>query len=169
MSHPPIHVRCAAVLLTGLLMTQPLAAQKHAKRLEREQVAGMDEQWRSAILADDAGSMDKLLSDDYLGITGAGQAVTKMQQLDRMRSRSLALTRIDLSDVKIKVLGQVAIVTSIAELDGTMDSKPVHGAFRSTRVYQRLPGGTWKLTNFEATRVHRSRGPADMQPAADTH
>ena len=34
--------------------------------------------------------------------------------------------------------------------------EPMHGTYRYTRVYSRLPSGTWKITNFEATRV----GPA---------
>lgn len=123
----------------------------------------MDSQWRTAILADDTALMDKLLSDDYLGITNTGQAITKLQQLDRMRSRSLALSKLDISDIKVKLLGPVAIVTSIADIEGLMDSKPVHGSFRSTRVYQRLASGSWKLTNFEATRVHGPHTQAAME------
>jgi len=33
--------------------------------------------------------MDKLLSDDYIGITMTGQVNTKAQQLDRMRMHRL--------------------------------------------------------------------------------
>jgi ketosteroid isomerase-like protein len=158
--------RVSALLLATLLAAQPLVAQKHAKRLAREEVSSLDGQWRSAILADDAAAMDRLLSDDYLGITGSGQAVTKLQQLDRMRNRSIALTRLELSDVKVKLLGAVAIVTSIADIDGTMDMKPMHGSFRSTRVYQKLASGSWKLTNFEATRVRKQNSQAEIQPAS---
>ena len=157
--------RVSALVLVTLMAAQPLIAQKHGKRLAREEVTSMDEQWRAAILADDTGAMDKLLSDDYLGITGSGQAVTKLQQMDRMRSRSIALTRLELSDVKVKLVGAIAIVTSIANIDGMMDAKPMHGSFRSTRVYQKLASGSWKLTNFEATRVHNQRG-AGIQAAA---
>lgn len=157
--------RLSALVLLGALAAPPLVAQKHGKKLAREQVIGLDEQWRKAILADDTGSMDRLLSDDYLGVTGNGQAVTKLQQLDRMRNRSIALTRLDISDVKLKVHGPVAIVTSTAEIDGTMDSQPMRGSFRSIRVYQRTAGGAWKLTNFEATRI-RGQHQADMEPAA---
>ena len=35
-----------------------------------------------------------------------------------------------------------------------------------TRVYQKLASGSWKLTNFEATRVHPAREHADIQPTA---
>jgi ketosteroid isomerase-like protein len=58
-----------------------------------------------------------------------------------------------LSDIKIKVVGPVAIVTSRAEVEGTGEGGEINGDFRYTRVYQRLPNGVWKITNFEATRV----------------
>ncbi len=80
---------------------------KHKEDLKR-QVEKLEETWRAAQLSDDADTMDKLLSDDYVGITMSGQVVTKMQQLDRMRTRTLALTKIQLDDVKIKVNGSTA-------------------------------------------------------------
>lgn len=127
----------------------------HRKRKElyKEQVEQMEQAWRTAQLANDVSTMDKLLSDDYVGISMNGQVVTKLQQLDRMRNRQLELTKIDLDEVKIKLLGTTAIVTSLVNIDGTMDGENIHGTYRYTRVYTHLPSGAWKITNFEATRV----------------
>jgi ketosteroid isomerase-like protein len=130
----------------------------HPKRKDqyKHQVEKLEEAWRVAQLNVDVDAMDRLLSDDYVGITMSGQVVTKTQQLERMRNRNLVLSKISLDDVKVKLIGTTAIVTSLADVDGTSDGEPMHGTFRSTRVYSRLPSGTWKITNFEATRV----GPA---------
>jgi ketosteroid isomerase-like protein len=111
--------------------------------------------------------MDRLLSEDYVGITMTGQVVTKMQQLDRVRNRNLVLDKIDFEDVKVKLIGPTAIVTSLADVDGTNDGQPMHGRFRSTRVYSRLPNGTWKITNFEATRVGPM--PGERSPHIENH
>ncbi len=137
----------------ALLLAMPLCAapKPHHAPKTRDVIEAIDEQWRTAQTSGDAAAMDKLLSDDYLGITGFGQVVTKAQALDRMRARTTMITRLDVSDVKIKVVGAVAIVTSLAELEGTIDGKAIHGKYRSTRIYQRLPSGAWKLTSFEAT------------------
>jgi ketosteroid isomerase-like protein len=147
-------------LVLGMLAGLPFlltarADVPHPKRKEeyKHQVEKLEEAWRTAQINGDAVAMDKLLSDDYVGITMTGQVVTKMQQLDRMRNRQLVLTRIVLDDVKVKLIGTTAIVTSLADVDGTNDGAPMHGTFRYTRVYSRLPSGTWKITNFEATRV----------------
>jgi len=144
------------MVLYGAAISLPARADvPHPKRNEeyKRQVETMEEAWRVAQLSGDADAMDKLLSNDYVGITMTGQVVTKMQQLDRMRNRSMVLTKIVLEDVKVKLIGTTAVVTSLADVEGTNDGEPMHGMYRYTRVYSRLPSGTWKITNFEATRV----------------
>jgi ketosteroid isomerase-like protein len=136
----------------------PLHEKKHAAK---QQVEAMEEQWRKAQLGGDVATMDKLLSDDYIGISMTGQVNTKAQQLDRMRMHKVALTRLDLGDRQVKLIGSIAIVTSRAEVEGTNDGAPVKGTYRYTRVYQRLPSGDWKITSFEATRVPGPRNTTD--------
>jgi ketosteroid isomerase-like protein len=154
----------AWVMLATCSLAQPGRADgPHPKRKDqyKHEVEKLEEVWRVAQLNDDVAAMDKLLSDDYVGITMSGQVVTKMQQLDRMRNRSTVLTKITLDDVKVKLIGTTAIVTSLAQVDGTMDGAPMHGDYRYTRVYSRLPTGAWEITNFEATRVGMPPPPGD--------
>jgi ketosteroid isomerase-like protein len=109
--------------------------------------------------------MDSLLSDDYIGISMTGQVNTKAQQLDRMRMKKVVLTRIDLGEMQVKMVGSIAIVTSRAEVEGINDGMPIRGTYRYTRVYQRLPSGGWKITSFEATRVPGSNNRNDNSKA----
>jgi len=154
-------LRLIAGLLAWLVLAGPALAPAarangpHPKRKDqyKHQVEQLEEEWRTAQLNGDADAMDKLLSDDYVGITMTGQVVTKMQQLDRMRNRNLVLSKISLDDVKVKLIGTTAVVTSRADVEGTDEGAPMHGTYRYTRVYSRLPTGAWKITNFEATRV----------------
>lgn len=140
-----------AVLLASAASASAFWAPKH-KRDVRAEVTLVDKQWQNAQLNNDAVALEKLLSDDYLGITGNGSMFTKQQQLDRVKARQLQFDKLDISDLKIKIPGPgTAIVTSTAELDGMIDGHKVHGVFRSMRVYQRLANGAWKMTNFEAT------------------
>jgi len=160
---------CAAMLAGSSLLAQPKHPHpKHKEDLKR-QVEKLEETWRLAQLNGDVDAMDRLLSDDFIGITMSGQVVTKMQQLDRMRTRKLSVSKIKLDDVKVKLIGQTAVVTSRAEVEASNEGEPIRGIYRYTRVYSRPPGGTWKITNFEATRVgeppaaRRARG---MEPPA---
>jgi len=142
-------------LAFGLAVTPLHAGPHRGARTMRDQIEALETQWKKSVLANDIDAMDHLLSDDYLGITANGQVVTKPQQLDRMRTRNFAINSLDVSDVKIKLISQhAAIVTSLAQVEGTNDGHPLHGSFRYTRVYQRLPGTSiWKITSFEATHV----------------
>ena len=109
--------------------------------------------------------MDKMLSDDYIGISMTGEVDTKAQQLRRVADRRMMLTRIELSDMKVKLVGAVAIVTSRARVEGTNDGISVRGMYRYTRVYHRLSTGQWKITSFEATREHRSHSQIEGERA----
>jgi ketosteroid isomerase-like protein len=132
----------------------PLHEKKHDAK---KQVEALEEEWRTAQLAGDVTAMDKLLSDDYIGISITGQVNTKAQQLDRTRNHKFVLSKLDLGEMQVKMVGSIAIVTSRAEIEGTNEGNPMKGTFRYTRVYQRLPSGGWKITSFEATRVPESR------------
>lgn len=138
----------------------------HGKKLNpKEQVELLEEQWRVAQLAGDTATMGKMLSDDYVGISMSGEVDTKAQQLRRVTDRRLVLTKIELSDRKVKMVGEVAIVTSRALVEGTNDGVSMQGMYRYTRIYRHLPTGQWRITSFEATREHRHREHADGETA----
>lgn len=143
------------MLLLSIGMAQAGAsAVRHAKKTARkQQIAELEEQWRVASLNDDIPTLDRMLSDDYVGISWTGQMNTKTVQLDMMRNRALLLTKLDLSDTKTKTVGSVAIVTALANVEGVDEGKDMKGLFRYTRVYRRLANGGWQITNFEATRL----------------
>jgi ketosteroid isomerase-like protein len=147
----------AALCACSTAVAQPHHPKGDPKRVERAHIEQLEQQWRTAELNADVVGMDKLLSDDFLGITAVGEVNTKQQFLDRMSNRSITLSTLEMSEQKIKLVGQVAIVTSLAQVDGTSDGQPLTGRFRYTRVYQRLPGDQWRVTNFEATRIPARR------------
>jgi ketosteroid isomerase-like protein len=159
-------MRALLLGLTVAFIALPMHAGPHrGARTMRDQIEALETQWKKAALANDIEAMDHLLSDDYLGITANGQVVTKPQQLDRMRTRTFAISTLQVSDVKIKLISQhAAIVTSLAQVEGTNDGRPLHGSFRYTRVYQRIPNDGWKITSFEATHVPNHVTEADANP-----
>ena len=145
---------CAILfLLLGAGPPAEAHSQRPNKHDERRQLETLEGQWRQAEISGDVAALDRLLSDDFVGISMSGEVNTKSQQLNRMRSRALVLTRLELDDMKIKLLGQVAVVTGRARVEGTSDGSSLKGNFRYTRVYLRQPGGAWKVTNFEVTRI----------------
>jgi ketosteroid isomerase-like protein len=137
----------------GLLCGLALHGPHHPQKMAKQQIEELEQQWRTATLNSDIAAMDSLLSEDYVGISWTGQVNTKAMQLDRVRTKTFSIVKLDLLDSRVKVVGNVAIVTSLAQLEGSNDNVPFRGMFRYTRVYQRVPSGAWKITNFEATRI----------------
>ena len=147
------HVPVCVLLLVCFLALPTSADAWDAKRDVKRQIEVLEQQWRTAQLTGDIATMDHMMSDDYVGITMTGQVTTKVQQLARLRNHTFVLTRLDMQEMKIKLVGQVAIVTVRARVEGTSEVRPIDGEYRYTRIYHQLPSGTWKITNFEATRL----------------
>jgi ketosteroid isomerase-like protein len=158
---------CAILAGIAIVPAVAVAIVPHHKGHDLKlQVELLEDQWRRAQLTGDVATMDKLLSDDYIGISMNGQVHTKAQQLERLRTRRVALTKLELSEMKVKLIGSIAIVTSRAEVEGTSDGVSVRGIYRYTRVYQRLDSGAWKITSFEATRTPQPKTVNEPPPPA---
>lgn len=146
-------VQVGRLLIVCLLLLPVQAHAGQAKRDVKREIEKLEDEWRTAQLSGDISTMDRMLADDYVGITMTGQVTTKVQQLARLRSRTLVITRLDLQDRKVKLAGQVAIVTVKARVEGRSDVRRIDGEYRYTRIYHQLASGAWKITNFEATRL----------------
>jgi ketosteroid isomerase-like protein len=128
-------------------------AQRHEYHHEIDQV---EEAWRTAILKGNSAALAALLADDYTGITAKGAIQTKDQAVANLRSGTLQLTVLNISDRKVRVYGSTAVVTSVAELTGGKNDQEVTGRYRYTRVYVRSLQGQWKIVSFEASRIQES-------------
>ncbi|WP_263410996.1 nuclear transport factor 2 family protein [Terriglobus tenax] len=118
------------------------------------QIEALEQQWRQAQLKCDTDTLGKLMSEDYIGISANGMVQTKQQMVDRVMTRKINITRMDVDDLKVKIInGSTAVVTSQVDVDGEMDGRSMHGKYLYTRVYARQAGGAWKVVNFEATRI----------------
>jgi ketosteroid isomerase-like protein len=155
-----------AVAPTLLLVSwaRPVQARSDMPRAEKHEnrhaIDQLEDQWRNAILKGDTDAMSSLLADDYMAITPFGTLQNRDEALDSMRSGRFRITLLNLSDRKVRFYGRTALVTSIAEVEGTSPEGDISGSYRYTRVYARTPQGGWKIVNFEANRIHQ---PGDHQ------
>jgi ketosteroid isomerase-like protein len=124
----------------------------HGHELHKE-IEALEMQWREAQLSNDVNAMDRLLAEDYIGISANGTIETKAEALALRRAGMLHITTLDLNDLKVRVYGDTAVVTSRADLTGTNGSSDISGQYRYTRVYNRR-FGQWKIVSFEASRMH---------------
>jgi uncharacterized protein (TIGR02246 family) len=162
--------RTAAVLLLfALLLDIPCLATNVViphklpsgpKHKIHRQIEVLEGQWRQAVLANDVNAMDHLLADDYTAITASGMIQTKAQFLSTYQEAKYQILSLDISDRKIRVYGNTAVVTSRADVTIKKDQEETKGQFRYTRVYNRNSAGQWKIVSFE---INRIRDPNDRE------
>ena len=146
-------------VLTGLALavlaaTAPLHAlgrtEKHGLR---HQIELLENAWRNAVLHGNIAAMDGLLADDYMAITPTGILQSKEQALASLRSGTVRINSLDVSDRKIRIYGTTALVTSRADVTGTGPEGSMSGSYRYTRVYVRDVRGVWRIVSFEASKI----------------
>lgn len=156
---PHLGLAVVAVLCAGLLAAQPAGAErkhkrpKESRRSETREIETLEQQWRTALLSGNASLLDSILSDEFLAISSRGTLSDKQQYLQHIAAHTTQLTSLDVTDMKVRAKPGSAVVVAQAHVVGTLEGRPVQGTFLYTNVYSRQPSGSWRMTNFEATRV----------------
>lgn len=150
----------AAALLFAFAANAHATLPKRESHAVHKQIESLEMAWRRAVVDDDIPAMDNLLADDYVGITANGTIEDKTEAIAQRKSGTLRITTLNLDDLKIRLYGEIAVVTSIAELQGANGENDISGKYRYTRVYNRRLGA-WKIVSFEASRIHD----VDARPA----
>jgi len=126
------------------------------KEERRHEIDRLEDAWRSAVLSSNTKALDALLADDYMAITPSGTIQTKDDTLQGFRTGRFHIASLTVSDRKVRFYGTTAVVTSLAEMQGSAAGNPVSGSFRYTRVYVRNAQGQWKIVSFEASQISDS-------------
>ncbi len=144
------------VVLLFVLNPRAQAGFPHKDNAHKE-IEGLEQDWRTAQLSNNVTEADRLLADDYLGINANGTLETKADELSRRRSGDFHISQLELSDIKVRIYGDTAVVTSKAELMGKNGDRDISGRYRYTRVYSNRDG-QWRIVSFEASKISDEGG-----------
>ena len=142
--------RLALVGATLVLAVAGLGAQAPPSSVEKE-LLKLENDWNTATEKRDVAFLEKLYADEYLGTGPEGDTITKAQDLSRVKGSSTASPFV-LSDMKVRVYGETAVVTGVNTVDWTVNGKVVKGAIRFTDVFVRRDG-RWQVVASQGTRV----------------
>jgi len=105
----------------------------------------------AAVVKGDVARLEKETSDDYTFINLNGQLSGKAQ-MDAIKSGTIKLTSNELSDLKVRVYGDTAVVTGRSDAKGTIGGGPSRGPVMFTRVYVKKDG-RWQSVAFQQTPI----------------
>jgi hypothetical protein len=137
----------AVALVAISLLAAPLALGQGGS--VEQQIKTLSDQLAQAYVKGDTSFFEIYLADDYTGIYASSQPYTKAESL---KPGAFKFESFDMHEMKIRVYGDTAVVTSLTSAKGTINGKPFSGDFRTTRVWVKQKGG-WKLVAFQSTQV----------------
>lgn len=123
----------------------------------RKAIERLELQYRRAMLDDNVATMERMLATDYLGIDPNGIIKTKAETLYAWKNHLIQMQELELSDLRVRIYGDTAVVTSRAYVVGHGPDGLRNGQYRYTRVYHRESSGRWQIVSFEANRIRPRR------------
>jgi uncharacterized protein (TIGR02246 family) len=120
------------------------AAEQALMKVENDMLA--------ALLKRDVAGFGRHFADDAVLTTPDGNVQTKAQLVADVKSGDLVLQSSTMSDVKVRVFGDAAVVTYITTDKGTYKKTDISGRYRWTDTFVRQ-GGEWKLVAGHGTPI----------------
>jgi ketosteroid isomerase-like protein len=134
----------AAVLVAAASSVFAQDVQEQLKKMEMDRAA--------AVVKADVATLDKTTSDDYVLINMNGRMTGKSEMIAGFKSGQSKLTSEELSDLKVRVYGNTAVITGKADVKGTLGGTDATGQILFTRVWVKKDG-RWQSTSLQQTRA----------------
>jgi ketosteroid isomerase-like protein len=115
-------------------------------------VAALDTKYQAAVKANDAATMDQILADDFVLVTGRGKIFSKADLLDSARKKEATYERQDEEpgSQKVRVWGDTAVVTALLWIKSVQEGKPADYKLWFSDTYVRTPTG-WRYVFGQAS------------------
>ena len=117
---------------------------------DEKAVAALDTEYQAAVKKNDVATMDRILADDFVLVTGLGKTYTKADLLNEARSKSTIYEHQEDSAQKVRVWGDTAVVTALLWAKGTKDGKAFDYKLWFSDTYARTPAG-WRYVFVQAS------------------
>lgn len=117
---------------------------------DREQVADLDIRYQAAVKVNDAHTMDEILADDFVLVTGNGRTFTKDDLISEARSGRVRYTRQDASERTVRVWGDTAVVTARLSAAGVSEGNEFDYEVWYSDTYVR-DGSEWRYVLGQAS------------------
>ena len=135
------------VITAALLMT--FAKPQPRPVDDRTIVAALDTQYQEAVKNNDVATMDRILADDFVLVTGKGKVFGKEDLLKEAREAKTTYEHQEDSQQTVRVWGDTAVVTALLWVKGTEGSKSLEYKLWFSDVYKRTPNG-WRYVFAQA-------------------
>jgi ketosteroid isomerase-like protein len=136
----------AVVLLAAIGANRMSASTEDDKKA----VGALDTQYQAAVEKNDDATMNRILADDFILVTGNGTTFTKADLLKEARSKNVVYEHQSDTEQMVRVWGDTAVVTAKLWEKGTQDEKPFDKTLWFSDTYVRTRSG-WRYVFGQAS------------------
>lgn len=140
-----ITIAAAGCLLFGLSMQAHATAEQ-----DRAAVAALDTKYQAAVKANDAATMDTILADDFVLVTGTGKTFHKADLLSAARDKHETYEHQEDSAQTVRVWGDTAVVTALLWVKGSNKDGAFDYKLWFSDTYARV-NGEWRYVFGQAS------------------
>lgn len=142
--------RVIALSMLGVLVAFPAHAQAR-NATEREVLKASELLDEASLIKKDRATMERYYAADYSYTHSNGTVLNKAQEIETSMSPDQAWTNHKSEDVKVRVFGNVAIVTGLSTLTGSAKGY-ASGGRRFTEIWVKR-NGRWQMVGGQSTLV----------------
>ena len=110
---------------------------------DEKTVAELDRQFQEAVKNNDVATMDRLLAEDFVLVSGRGRTQTKADLLKESSSGGYVYEHQEDTNQTVHVWGDTAVITALLWVKGTASGKPFDYKVWFSDVYIRNANG-WR-------------------------
>jgi ketosteroid isomerase-like protein len=129
-----------------------LSVVQGSTQADLEAVKHIEQRFTTTLLKKDADAFANLLSPDIVHIGFEGKRAGRAEYLTFFKVESWQYKKYEPSNVAIKLIGNVAIVTGRVDRTIVINSEETSGAFAFTHVWWK-GGSQWTLTSSQLTNI----------------
>lgn len=137
------------VLIGSLAMLGSVLANANTDS-DQKAVSALDTKYQAAVKNNDATTMDGILADDFVVVTGTGKIYSKTDLLNMARTNRVHYERQDESEQTVRVWGDTAVVTAKLWGKGLDQGRPFDWHVWFSDTYVRTPSG-WRYVHGQAS------------------
>ena len=156
---PRLHSRCVGNLMAHVALmlgtaTASAVAQStspsYAAATPEDSVRAVELARGQALLHADTVALSRMIAPEFVEISRLGQLRTRAVNLREIATGELKLLAVKYDSLAVRIYGDVAVLTGIADNIGTVRGFPFTGKIRYTRVFVRRDG-RWQAIAMQQT------------------
>lgn len=137
-------------ILIGTLAATASVAANADTQSDQKAVSALDTEYQAAVKNNDATTMDRILGEGFVVVTGTGKIYSRADLLKMARTKEVNYEHQEDSNQTVRVWGDTAVVTAELWGKGTDKGKPFDWHVWFSDTYVRTPSG-WRYVHGQAS------------------